>query len=285
MAHTSTDGTAAYIGNSIQTSEGKPCSISWKIWNHDAGVVWELRRIISHIDHAPTSLCNKFVKKNLELWKAWWGLSGLDAEEHFKHSRNACLQKRPHLLNDPRLKQEYIVSTLGLVDLLLCFHSSRKRLEDRAMAKNLLKCLLGKLLQPESTNVQLFQVIPAEVKSQACPHRDEALAAHGPCPHARFLQEMFLKIEVMPPQSWLAAAACLVAAHRNLCPATRLWHFIAIRDIAQALDSAIGSGIQGLQRLPATVSTNSYYRNGFKSSYKQQSSLSVSKYHSRLSEI
>ena len=265
MAHTSTDdGTAAYIGNSIQTSEGRPCSISWKIWNHDAGVVWELRRVISHIDHASTSICNKFVKKNLELWKDWWGLSGFDAEEHCKHSRNACLKKHPHLLNDPRLKQEYIVSTLGLVDLLLCFHSSRKRIDDRAMAQNLLKCLLGKLLQPESTNVQLFQVLPAEVKCQACPHRDEALAAHEPCPHARCLQEMFQKIEVMPPQSWLAEAACLVAAHRNLCPATKLWHSIAIRDIAQALDSAIGSGIQGLQTLPATISTNNYYyRNDF----------------------
>jgi hypothetical protein len=206
MAHDD-DGTAAYIGNSIQTSEGKSCSISWKIWNHAAGVVWELRRVVSHIDHADVSLCNRFVKKNLELWKQWWGLSGLDAEEHFKPSRNACSasKKYPHMVNDPRLKQEYSVSTLGLVDLLLCFHAWRKRIDDKIVAKNLLKCLFGKLLQPESTNVQLFQALPDEVKSQACPHRDEARAAHGPsCPHVVCFQEMVKKIEAMPPQSWLA---------------------------------------------------------------------------------
>lgn len=132
-------------------SQGDDFRPRWKCWASGDSVRWEMRRVLPDIGVVEGR--GRHISKQInELWPSFQALShslGVDADEMMGRSLRS-LVSRQDLEDDGvgQVEQEFWLSTVGLVAVMLFWEEKRRRVDDRLRAIAVLEALVGDGLAP-----------------------------------------------------------------------------------------------------------------------------------------
>lgn len=207
-------------------------------------VDWELRLLFAAmLPHRKKVQAWDLLKKERVMWSKTFTELKLDLGAELKASRAAANRSAAlgESTNSDKQRQEFMLSTAGVLCVLLGWALSRHTTSDRARARDILIGIAERLARPALDSLVWFHALVDEAHALC----SASAGADGRCQHIAQLQSVFDALVQDPVAQTLARTMCeidrRIVADRLLCDATRSLRAALLSKVSGFFDQAVAT--------------------------------------------
>ena len=234
------------VAGSVLNSAGEPVEIEFKAYKfRDDKILWQLSRIFDGFFSSQSWDARKELKKiqgrlayelneigsNDNLINVW--------HDHVKPSQRAAPHWGVVCVDDPYLLDEYTVSTMAAILILLGFASARRYKDERARAAAMLTAFVTRTLEGYSNQSTATFIHEAVSLAAGTDCHAVAKCEGYKCDHIRKVFQPLEDAVAQRPKVAVAEALVALISEKKECHASRLICEVLIKMLVKTIDSAI----------------------------------------------